>query len=103
MKSMVPTEFFLSQNYPNPFSGKTSIKFCVACKTRIKLEVLDSKGRTVRTLLNEEKEPGTYKVELDASSLPRSGPGTAETCYRVRLQAGDFSATKEMLIKQSSM
>ena len=95
---LVPSEFYLCQNYPNPFSEKTTIKLCVAYKTKVKLEVFDSEGRMVRTLLDEEKEAGTYRIELDASSLPSSGLGPPEASYVYRLQAGGFSATKKMLL-----
>ena len=62
MNDLVPSEFYLSQNYPNPFSEKTTIKFCVAYKTKVKLEVFNSDGEIIKTLLDEEKEAGTYEV-----------------------------------------
>ena len=39
MVDLTPSEFYLSQNYPNPFSDKTTIKFCVAYKGKVKLEI----------------------------------------------------------------
>jgi len=98
LNDLLPSEFYLSQNYPNPFSEKTTIKLCVAYKTKVKLEVFDSAGELVKTLLNEEKEPGTYKIECDASILPAGGPGPSEGIYIYKLQAGEFSATKRMLL-----
>ena len=101
---LVPSEFYLYQNYPNPFSGKTAIKLCVAYKTRVKLEVFDSEGRTVETLLDEEKEAGTYKIEFSAKEpvedsirrADRSAKGACslpEGVYVYRLQAGDPSTS----------
>ena len=94
---LLPSEFHLSQNYPNPFSDKTSIKLCVAFKTRVRLEVCDSEGKNVKTLLDEEKPAGTYEIELDATDLPAGGLQKSEGVYGYRLTAGDFTATKKMV------
>jgi hypothetical protein len=98
MIDLVPSEFHLSQNYPNPFSEKTTIKLCVAYKTKVKLEVLNSEGTTVWTLLDQEKEAGTYEIEFDASDVPGGETGLSDGIYSYRLQAGDFSATKRMIL-----
>jgi len=98
MKSMVPTQFFLSQNYPNPFSGRTSIKLCIACKTRVRLDVHDAEGALVKKLLDEVMDPGTYEVEFDASTRDQSIAKIPEGPYVCTLQAGDYTATKQMLL-----
>lgn len=89
---LVPTEFVLSQNYPNPFTEKTTIKFCVGCRTKVKLEVLDSEGRIVERLLDNEMDVGTYRVDFSAKGIRDLPDGT----YVCKLEAGDFRATKEM-------
>jgi flagellar hook assembly protein FlgD len=97
INDLLPSECYLGQNYPDPFSETTTIKFCVAHKTRVTLEVFDSKGRVVKTLLDVEKEPGTHKAEFDASNLP-------EGIYTYQLQVGDFQSTKRMtLLRQKQM
>ena len=90
MNDLVPSEFYLSQNYPNPFSEKTTIKFCVAYKTKVKLEVFNSEGKMIKILLDKEKEAGTYEIEFSASGLP-------EGIYIYQLQAGDFLSRKRMM------
>ena len=106
---LVPSEFYLSQNYPNPFSEKATIKICVAYKTRVKLEVFDSEGMIVKTLLDEIKEAGTYEVEFSAKKLVEGSTrgissfggdacNLSEGIYVCRLQAGDFLSTKKMLL-----
>jgi len=67
--NLIPTEFYLSQNYPNPFSERTSIKYCVAYKTNVKLEVFDSEGEMIKVLVSEEKEAGTYEAEFNGSGM----------------------------------
>ena len=81
MEDILPIEFQLSQNYPNPFKKRTTIRYCVPYKARIAVEVYDSCRNKVITLIKEIKEAGTYKVEIDAAVL-RSG------VYFYRLQAG---------------
>jgi len=80
----------LEQNYPNPFNSMTNIKFEVRSSKLIKLVVFDLLGREVKTLVNEELQPGTYEVKFDAGDLP-SG------VYFYKLLTGDFSETKKML------
>jgi hypothetical protein len=86
----VPSEFYLSQNYPNPFNDRTTIKFCVAYKTKVKLEVFNSEGERIKTLLDEEREAGTYGVEFDASNI-------LQGVYFYQFNAGNFSGNKKML------
>jgi hypothetical protein len=93
MDELVPSEFYLSQNYPNPFKDKTSIKYCVPDKTLIKLTVFDSDMTIVEELENEVKEAGTYESEFDANGFKC---GT----YFYKLEAKGFNKTKEMIFKE---
>ena len=93
MKNMVPSEFYLSQNYPNPFSAKTTIKLCVAYKTRVTLDILNLENKIIKRLLDEEREAGTFEASFDASDLP-------EGSYVCVFQAGDCMSTKRMLLKR---
>ena len=93
MDELVPSEFYLSQNYPNPFKDKTTIKYCVPDKTLIKLAVLDSDMKIVEELENEVKEAGTYEVEFEARSITGG-------IYYYKLEAKGFNKTKEMVLKE---
>jgi len=61
----------LSQNYPNPFNLQTSIEYFVPRKGTVILIIYDSLGREVRRLVNEVKDPGTYRVVWDGKNLAR--------------------------------
>jgi hypothetical protein len=87
----VPSSFLLLQNYPNPFNPTTIIEFFLPERSAVKLSIVNSLGQEVETLLAEEKEPGKYKVEWNAGSLP-SG------VYLVRLETKSFRAAKKMLL-----
>ncbi len=85
------SDFALEQNYPNPFNPTTQIEYSVAQHANVSLVVYDLLGREVAALVNEVKEPGSYKVNFDASNLP-SG------IYTYRIQSGSFVQTKKMML-----
>lgn len=55
----------LEQNYPNPFSDKTLIKYSIPQAGDVMLRVYDSAGRPVKTLVDETKPKGEYNTELN--------------------------------------
>ena len=83
--------FELYQNYPNPFNPVTNIKYQIANSSFVSLKIYDVLGREVSTLVNEFKKAGSYIVTFNGSAL-------ASGVYFYRLNAGDFSETKRMLI-----
>jgi hypothetical protein len=88
-----PDEFMLAQNYPNPFNPSTTIQFTLPVGTYnyTSLRVYDLLGREVATLVNEAKAPGNYEATWDAT-------GQASGVYFYRLQAGEFTQTKRLLL-----
>ena len=97
MNEFIPSEFFLSQNYPNPFKEKTIIKYCVAFKTRVQLTVYNSEGKVIEKLVDEEKLPGAYEVEFNTVEK-HSDESLQSGTYSYRLEAGDYSSEKKMEI-----
>ena len=87
----IPSSFSLSQNYPNPFNPSTNVQFSIPNVQFVSLKVFDILGKEITTLVNEKLQPGTYETSFDASQLP-SG------IYFYRLNAGNFSETKKMLM-----
>jgi hypothetical protein len=69
LEDLVPSEYYLSQNYPDPFTEKTEIKYCLPERVKVKLEVFDAEKRKVKILVDEVEEAGTYKVELNGEKL----------------------------------
>jgi len=90
-QNTAPAAYELSQNYPNPFNPNTNIKFAVPGNSFVTLNVFDVTGREVANLVNSQMPAGNYNVNFDASSIT-SG------VYFYRLQAGDFTATKKMIL-----
>jgi hypothetical protein len=87
----MPEEYALSQNYPNPFNPSTTIKYDLPTSLHVSLTVYDILGREVSVLVNERKNAGVHEVKFD-------GPDLASGVYFYRLQAGDFTQTKRMMI-----
>jgi hypothetical protein len=97
LNDAIPLTFHLSQNYPNPFRRKTRITYCLAYRTRVRLTVLNSAGDEVESLVDEEKNPGTYELEFAAREGPsREERDLAGGKIRYRMEAGDYSSEKEM-------
>ena len=62
--------FHLFQNYPNPFNSSTIIHYQVQEESFINISVYDIKGEKVIELVNDKKEKGSYKIELNNNRLP---------------------------------
>ncbi len=89
----IPERFSLSQNYPNPFNPSTVIEFQIPYQSHVQLKIYDLLGREVATLVNEYKQTGKYNVEFRAQKLElQSG------IYFYNLRAGNFSATKKLIL-----
>ena len=86
-----PKEFVLYQNYPNPFNPSTVISYQLPVNGDVTLKVYDVLGNEIATLVNEEKQPGVYEVEFDASSF-------ASGMYLYKLQSGTFVQTNKMIL-----
>jgi hypothetical protein len=89
----VPADFVLQQNYPNPFNPSTNINFSLPKSAFVKLQVLDVLGNEVATLINGRLEAGPHQVSFAPQKL-------SSGVYFYRLQAGDFSTMKKMVLMQ---
>ena len=89
----IPSEYFLSNNFPNPFNPSTTIRYSIPQSTNVVIKIFDILGNEIETLVNKEKPSGTYEITWYAENLP-SG------IYFYQLNAGSILETKKMnLIK----
>jgi hypothetical protein len=88
---IVPNEFALYQNFPNPFNPSTVINYSLPTASNVKLEVFNVTGENVATLVDGFKNIGNYEVSFEASGLP-SG------MYLYRISAGTFVQTRKMIL-----
>lgn len=89
--SFLPMDFALSQNYPNPFNPVTTIEYALPTESSVKVEVYNLLGEQVEVLVDDDQQAGSYQVSWDASEK-------ASGIYFYRLTAGDFTATKRMVL-----
>jgi Secretion system C-terminal sorting domain len=83
--------FDLFQNYPNPFNPTTTITYSIPTSGFVTLKIYNLLGSEIATLVNEEKNFGTYKVTWDAQNIP-SG------VYFYKITASAFSIVKKMIL-----
>lgn len=92
----IPTKFGLKQNYPNPFNPKTIINFDLPTFNKglqplVQLRIYDILGREIAILVNQQLNPGSYRVDWDGTNYPCG-------VYFYKLQAGDYSSVKKMVL-----
>lgn len=88
---VVPNKFVLGQNYPNPFNPATKISFSLPQAGNVKMSVYDVLGNEIAVLVNEVKPAGNYSVTFE-------GTGLSSGIYFYKIESGDFSQTKKMLL-----
>jgi endoglucanase len=86
-----PVSFNLEQNYPNPFNPSTTIQYSIPRLSKVKITLFNLLGEEIKTLVDEEKIPGSYKVEFNAENIT-SG------VYFYQLKAAEFLSTKKMIL-----
>lgn len=90
---IIPGEYSLKQNFPNPFNPSTTIEFVIPRSENVVLQIFDVLGRKIETMLNQRMEQGVYSYIWNAKQYP-SG------IYYYRLETENFIQTKKMsLIK----
>jgi hypothetical protein len=90
-ENIIPIEYSLSQNFPNPFNPMTKISYAVAQAGLVSLKVFDILGKEMMVLVNEAKPTGVFEVDFEASNLP-SG------VYIYSLRVNDFISNQKMLL-----
>ncbi|HEY9008176.1 MAG TPA: T9SS type A sorting domain-containing protein [Ohtaekwangia sp.] len=78
-------------NYPNPFSGLTTIQFQTSAKALVVLDVFDYMGGKISTLVDKELPTGMHRIDFNGSSLPAG-------LYFCRLKVGNYSTTEKMIL-----
>jgi len=96
----LPRTFSLSQNYPNPFNPSTTIDYSIPGAERVQtcLKIFDVRGRLIRKLIEGPKEPGRYSIHWDGRNDVGGSVGSGVYLYRI--EAGDFTSTRKMILTQ---
>ncbi len=87
----VPTEAYLSNNYPNPFNPSTRIEYAIPKNSFVTLKIYDNLGREISTLVNEMKSAGKYSIDFNANNL-------AAGVYFYKITSDNFTNVKKMIL-----
>ena len=83
--------FTLDQNYPNPFSNRTTIPYSLQNANDVKLIIYTLDGKMIRELVDKHQDAGSYDAIFDAGALP-------EGFYVCKLFTGEAILSKKLLL-----
>jgi hypothetical protein len=96
--NVIPLESYLGSNYPNPFNPSTTIQYGLKEAGSVRINVYNSRGQLVRTLVDENKAAGTYRVVWDGKD--GRNRSVSSGIYYFRMEAkGCMKTNKGILIK----
>ncbi|MDE2834738.1 MAG: FG-GAP-like repeat-containing protein [Bacteroidota bacterium] len=94
---IVPSDYILGGNYPNPFNPTTNFDFTLPLDKRISVRIYDVSGRLVRTLINGEYfAKGTHTVAWNGRN--DAGAPVASGAYIYTLEWGQFRQSRSMIL-----
>jgi hypothetical protein len=97
----IPRQSLLLQNYPNPFNPETWIPYQIREPADVVIRIYNAQGQLVRTLDLGQRDAGFYLGRTRSAHWGGhndAGEKVASGIYFYQLQAGDFSATRRMLV-----
>ncbi len=103
LSSLMPEQTMLLANYPNPFNPETWIPYQLAEQAEVSISIYAADGVLVRTLALGNQAAGLYQNRNRAAywdGKNKSGEAVASGVYFYTLTAGDFSATRKMIIRK---
>lgn len=87
--------FELYDNFPNPFNPETNISFSIGETSRVALQIYNSLGEKILTIVDKNLTPGKYSYSWYGSD--QNGKMVSSGVYYYRIIAGNFNETKKML------
>ena len=89
-------KFKLLQNYPNPFNPETTIEYEIKNTAKVSIEIYNSLGQRVKTLINNIQSPNTYSITWDGKDS--KGVIVGSGLYYYQIKVGDEISTKKMIL-----
>jgi hypothetical protein len=93
---MVPEQFVLYPNYPNPFNPTTTLRYDLPEDSHVSIMIFDLMGREIRTLINKQQSAGIKSIMWDGTN--DLGQPLSAGMYLYRISAGDFHSVKKMVL-----
>ncbi|MCB9210503.1 MAG: PQQ-dependent sugar dehydrogenase [Ignavibacteriales bacterium] len=95
VKSEIDQKVYLLQNYPNPFNPSTIISYNLDEEANVIIDVYNSIGEKVTTLVNENQLRGFYQIEFNINDSSKKISGGI---YFYRLRANNYIQTSKMIL-----
>lgn len=93
---ILANNFQLFSNYPNPFNPSTNIKYTIPMASNVKVEIYNTLGQLVTTLVNNHQQAGTYNVVWNGNDF--NGNKVSTGVYIYRLTTDNFVSSKKMIL-----
>lgn len=90
------TEQLLTQNYPNPFNPETTIAFTLKSPAKVRLEIFNSRGQKIRTMVKEQRPAGEHFVVWNGRD--NNGDRVGSGVYLYRLSAEERTEHRKMML-----
>jgi phosphodiesterase/alkaline phosphatase D-like protein len=94
--ALLPGEYALDHNFPNPFNPETTLKYALPKAGEVTLIVYNVLGQEIVRLVDAKQTPGYYTIRWNGQDA--LGHSVASGVYLYRIQAGDFNKTHKMLL-----
>ena len=99
-EDLIPNQFALHQNFPNPFNPTTTIRYDLPNEEDVSIVIFDVVGRKIRSLISQNQSAGYHRIQWDAKN--DLGEPVSAGMYIYILHAGDHRSVKKMvLLKQN--
>jgi len=95
-ETVIPKNYRVEQNFPNPFNPTTTIRYSLPEASFVTLKIYNILGQEVKTLVNEQKNAGTFNVQWRGDN--ESGNKVSSGAYIYRVIAGSHIFTKKMIL-----
>jgi len=94
-KNIIPVNYSISQNFPNPFNPSTSIQYQIPENAFVSIKVYNSLGQQTAVLVNGMENAGTHQVQFTASELP-----SGIYFYVIKVKGDKFSSGKLIILNK---
>ncbi len=91
---IIPDEFIVHQNFPNPFNPETEIRFALTRDSHVVINIYNTLGQQIGTLIDTQYAAGFHSMRWDGKD--RNGRPVSSGVYLCQIQAGAFSQVKKM-------
>ncbi len=96
--AILPEQFDLYPNYPNPFNASTTIEYALPQRSRVELVIFNTRGQAVRRLIDDVQAEGFKKVIWNGKN--DSGIDVASGAYFLRLQVASRIFTRKLALQK---